>query len=268
MKADFQIVPGVAELFRQYGVDTAQIWLNDPPGFPANDKPEGVEFERHSLAADGKHDVWIVKLGEERYYLKRRWDEPRDSLLRMLFFGRKPVSAPVREVILAESLKKAGFAVMEPVAWGEWRQRGLPLRGFVLSKEILGSPVEVIHAEGDKDSRRQLLYRMGRLTGRLHTAGFFQHVRLKDLIESELGELVIIDREAAKPWKRKFSRAAAMTALARTLRRTMRDGHRLGQGEAGAFFRGYCEEAQESFGGTPREIRSSVLRRIRQEFQR
>ncbi|RYD33036.1 MAG: hypothetical protein EOP87_11760 [Verrucomicrobiaceae bacterium] len=262
MREDFHMVPEVAELFRGHGIDQAGIWLGDPPGGSV----DAMRMVRIALSLDETHDVWKVDLEGKGYYLKRRWEEPAGSLLRMLFFGRKPVSSPIREVMLAARLKEAGFAVMEPVAWGEWRRRGLPAKGFLLSREIPGRPVETIHAEGDAACRRDLLFRLGCLTGRLHVAGFFQHVRLKDLIETEGGELVLIDREAAKPWPRKFSWSLAVVCLARTLRRTMRDGHRFAAGEASAFFRGYTGEVKGRSGLTAKEIRRSAMKRIRREL--
>ncbi|WAC20199.1 hypothetical protein OVA24_02245 [Luteolibacter sp. SL250] len=262
MREVFNMVPEVAELFRAHGIDHGGVWLGDPPGASV----EALEMVRIALSLDETHDVWRVTLGGKGYYLKRRWEESPGSLLRMLCYGKKPVSSPIREIMLATRLKEAGFAVMEPVAWGEWRRRGLPAKGFLLTREIVGTPVEKVHTDGDAACRRDLLFRLGRLTGRLHIAGFFQHVRLKDLIETEGGELVLIDREAAKPWPRKFSWPQAVVCLSRTLRRTMRDGHRFSAGEGSAFFRGYAGEVKGRSGLTPKEIRRSAMKGIRLEL--
>lgn len=263
MRSYFYMTPGVSALLAGHGLDSADRWLAETPGLPS----DAAAFERISLSQDGTHDVWRVVLGNERFYLKRRWNEKPGSLLRMLFFGRRSVSGPLREAKLAGILRDAGFAVMEPVAYGEQRGNFLPVRGFLLTREIHGRAVEILHNEGGDRERADLLFRLGKLTGRLHAAGFFQHVRLKDLIEAETGELFLIDRETTKPWRRKFSLKTSVTNIARALRRTMRDGHRLGIAEAGAFFRGYCPEIRHLAALPPREIRRLVMCAVRSELK-
>lgn len=253
MSTTFHIEPEVKELFRSHGVDHPSAWLDGQPGKP--------------VSADKSHDVRRVTLGGETFYLKRRWSESRGSLIGMIFFGRRPASGPVREAALAIQLRTAGFSAMEPVAWGEKRRWGLPVKGFSVIRAVAGESVENAYAQADEASRRRLLAQAGELTGKLHSAGFFHHVRLKDLILSPAGELVLIDRESGRPWKRRFSLGTALTALARTVRRTLRDGHRFGGGEAGAFFRGYHLRAEGCLALTPKEFRRKAMRRIRAELK-
>ncbi len=127
---------------------------------------------------------------------------------------------------------------MEPVAWGERRRFGFPLDGFLVVRKVQGDEVAALFDGMDESRRRRLMEEVGQLIGRLHAKGFFQPVRLKDLILTEAG-LVLIDRATSKPWPTRFSRQKAAESLARAMRRILRGGHKIGASSASAFLRGY-----------------------------
>ncbi len=172
------------------------------------------------------------------FYLKRVGPESLKIHLRTLLCGRRPHSGALRELTLLQSLRHAGFQTMEPVAWGERRRFGFPLDGFLVVREVKGDEVANLFNRSTGREKRALMEAAGQLIGRLHSKGFFQPVRLKDLILTEAG-LVLIDRATSKPWMSRFFRRRAAESLARAARRTLRDGHAVGAGSAAAFLYGY-----------------------------
>jgi tRNA A-37 threonylcarbamoyl transferase component Bud32 len=171
-------------------------------------------------------------------FLKRSDPQQGLAMWQSLLRGRWPASAARREWQLLGRLRAAGFATMEPLAWGEVRRFTLPEGSFLLVREVPGQEVADLFERSGGDARLELMRQVGELVGRLHAAGFFHPVRLKDLIQGEQG-LVLIDRETSKPWPGWFTRGACLASLSRAARRTLRDGYRLHAGSALAFLRGY-----------------------------
>lgn len=172
------------------------------------------------------------------FYLKQTGREPFMYYLRMLLCGHIPCSGALRELKMLQTLRRAGFMTMEPVAWGERRRFGFPVSGALVVREVRGREAADLFEHADGPDRRILMDAAGRLVGQLHAAGFFQPVRLKDLIRTEEG-LVLIDRETSKPWKSFFLRKKCINSLQRSARRTLRDGHEIGAGSIVAFLKGY-----------------------------
>ena len=172
------------------------------------------------------------------FYLKQIGREPSKHHLRTLFCGHIPYSRALRELRMLKKLRSAGFITMEPVAWGERRCFGVPLDGFLVVREVRGEEVSELYKRSSGLEKRILLETVGRLVGQLHAKGFFQPVRLKDLILTEAG-LVLIDRETSKPWKSFFLRKKCINSLLRSIRRTLRDGYHIGIGGTAAFLKGY-----------------------------
>jgi tRNA A-37 threonylcarbamoyl transferase component Bud32 len=199
------------------------------------------------------------------FYLKRVGPESLKIHLRTLLCGRRPHSGALRELTLLQSLRHAGFQTMEPVAWGERRRFGFPLDGFLVVRKVQGDEVANLFDGMDGSRRRRLMEETGRLIGRLHAKGFFQPVRLKDLILAESG-LVLIDRETSKPWPVRFSRRRAAESLARAVRRTLRDGHAVGAGSAAAFLRGYHSGLAVCPNESWTSMRRDIFRAVRREM--
>ncbi len=212
---------------------------------------------------------------KQRFFLKRLGREPFVKLVQMLLFGRWPRSGPVRELQMLNRLNDAGFPTMRPVAFGERRLFGWPMDGFLLVEEVRGVEVADFHALCPPPVRRNLFRCLGEYMGRLHAAGFFQPVRLKDLFLGDAPDradkefaFVLIDRETSKPWPAKFSRRRALQALARATRRTLRDGHAIGHGDARAFCRGYHRALGPTLGISPKTLLKKLFLTLRREFDR
>jgi len=202
--------------------------------------------------------------GEQTYFLKRCGQEPLTHHLRTLLMGRQPHAAPVRERLLLEIIRQEGFSVMEVVAWGEARSFGLPRSGFLLTREVTGQEVSTLFNDLNSAQKRNLMQAVGALVGRLHAAGLFQPVRLKDLFLTESSDLeqgridfVLIDRETGKPWKSGFSWRKCISSLARGLRRTWRNGYHVGTMSLRAFAFGYLDAVAKSH---PTPTRKQIYR--------
>ncbi len=157
---------------------------------------------------------------------------------------------------------------MQAAAHGERRVWGLPREGFLLVRAVPGQDVADLYRNAGLTTRLDLMERIGRLTGKLHAAGFFDHLRLKDLIAGPGGKLTLIDRESRHPWAKRFTRRHALRAIARSVRRTLRDGFRFGPATIGAFLGGYREGVSSRWRVSRNELRGQVLRRIRHELGR
>ncbi len=223
------------------------------------------------LSRDRQREVRMISLEEEggelRFFLKRRHRESQLGTFSTLLCGKPPLSGPLRERLLVQSLREAGFAAMEPAAWGQRSILGVPVCGFILVAGISGiSAAEAFERSGGKQ-RLELMERIGQLAGALHRKGFLHPVRLKDLILRDGdGELVLIDRESRKPWRSSYSSRKGNRSIARAARRTLRDGHRIGPGSASAFVRGYLRAAGCGEGSARREWVRSLAAQLRLEL--
>lgn len=209
------------------------------------------------------------------FYLKRLAKEPFFKLAQMALFGYLPRSGPLREQLLLKRLNKAGFATMRPVAYGERRCFGWPVGGFLLVEEVRGIEVADFYQICEPAMRYSLMEALGEYLGKLHRTGFFQPVRLKDVFLQErpagAGEgfdFVLIDRETSKPGPARFAKTRSLQALARTARRTLRDGYALGRGEIRSFCRGYHRAVGKPFGLTVTALRKELFSAFRQEMKR
>jgi len=167
----------------------------------------------------------ITTADGQAYYFKRGGREPLRLALRPLALGHRSYSGPMRELTILRKLRVAGFRTLEPLAWGEQRRWGLPVRGFLLTREAGGQEVADLLVQGRAGARDALWREIGVLLARLHLAGFFQPVRIKDLLRDASG-LILIDRETSKPWRAFFARRWCVKALRRSLYRS-----RLADGE-------------------------------------
>lgn len=254
MHTEFWIEPKLADVFLHQGLDGFEPWMNRAMG-------EVISVARG-------REVRRVEVAGETYYVKRRRDERLSRLLALVLFGTRPISGPLREFRMLRAMADHGFRVMEAAAWGEARWLGIPRMGFLVVRSVPGNHLAQVYRDGSAAGRVRLMESLGKLTGRLHAHGFFDHLRLKDLIEDEDGQLTMIDRESRHPWPRRFSVKAAMTALARTARRTLRDGHRMGPATTKAFLKGYREGVADCWWVEGSELRRQVFKAYRSESAR
>lgn len=207
-----------------------------------------------------------IEAGGQIFFLKRSGPESLLRHMRMILFGHCPRCRALREVYMIQRLKSAGFAVMEPVAWGQEWAKGFRFRGFLLVRKVSGKEVSDLFENACGLERDQLMEEVGELIGRLHVKGFFQPVRLKDLICAEEG-LVLIDRETSKPWRSFFWKRQCMVALARAFRRTVRDGYLIGIGSARSFLVGYQRGVAARWVLSMTHLRKSLFSAIRREMK-
>lgn len=260
MSSTFHIEPSFRPLFIASGLDSYDALMNAPVGTLVSAPQDRRRLYRLELVdLHGKC---------RRFYLKRMSGEPVLPMLKSLVSGRLPHCGPVRELQLLQALDRNGFAVMEPVAWGEGHRCGLPVGGFLVVAEVCGRDVATLAVTLPEQDRLALFRNVGELVGRLHVTGFLHPVRFKDLIlEEETQRLVLIDRETGKPWPQRFSASRAIEALARTARRTLRDGHRFGPAAMRHFFDGYTAGVSNRWAVDAGELRRAVLTRLRRDLR-
>lgn len=251
MKTEFQIDPACRDLLEKHQLDDFLPWMSGEIG--------------ELVSKSGASEVRRVIVGDEVFFLKRRTSEPVMKLLGLLLFGRRPMSGPIRELHLVRALERKNFPVMKPVAWGESRAGCVPRQGFLVVRAIPGRSFSDLYDECAPADRPDMMARLGALLGKLHACGFFQHLRLKDLIETPDGQLTIIDRESGQPWARRFSVSNAVTSLARTARRTLRDGHVMGPATTGAFLRGYRAGVSGRWQTSQMDLARLILKRMRRD---
>lgn len=248
----FYIDPLVKSQFLPNGGNLS-FWLESEAGTLVSKDPNGRELRR-------------IEADDQVFFLKRSGTESLLRHLRMILFGHCPRCGALREVYMIQRLQSAGFAVMEPVAWGQEWAHGFRFRGFLLVRRVLGKEVADLLENACGRERNQLMEQVGELIGELHVKGFFQPVRLKDLICAEEG-LVLIDRETSKPWRSFFWKRQCMVSLARSFRRTVRDSYLIGAGSARSFLLGYQRGVAARWVVSMPQLRKSLFSAIRREMK-
>jgi len=228
------------------------FWLDGCPGTIISQEADGRELIR--IEADG-----------QTFFLKRSGRESLWRHLRMLSFCCRPVSGALREVRILRLLRRAGFAAMEPVAWGQEKTGFLQVRGFLLTRRVRGCEVTELFEHHNEPGKSALMERVGRLVGQLHSQGFFHPVRLKDLISAD-GQLVLIDRETSKPWRSLFLKRHCLASIARSYRRTVRDGHPLDGRVMSAYLKGYRSAVSGRWPVDQTTLEKAVLEAVRKEM--
>lgn len=200
-----------------------------------------------------------MKIGEQTFYLKRM---PRQALgisIEMLVSRNKPHGTAYREMLHARALKRAGFDVMEIVGGGETRTFGIPGESFVISRAVPGTELDTVFRSAKPGIKREIAREFGTLLGRLHAAGFFSRVRLKDLMVSG-GEAPadwiynLIDRETRQPEAREFCRERAVSTLLATGLRHQKIGFDLNPWQIRSFLKGYTRALSATWSVTPLEL--------------
>jgi len=255
----------VAADFRSHlataGLDSFQALMAAPVGELLDHDKGGRELRRITLPVNG---------GPRQFFLKRIGRESLGVLLRMLAFGRKPRCGPLREKLMIDALTAADLPVMRALAWGEERRFGLPVRGFLLVEGVDGRDVGELLTTLDLGQRRSLVAAFGGFVARLHGAGFFQPVRLKDVfcvMRPDGYDFTLIDRETSKPWPVHFSRRRSVNALARAYRRTIRDGYPLSRRDVQGFLRAYLAALPALSPPSPKRLRRQIYRVVQREIK-
>lgn len=243
------------------GLDSFQALMASPVGELLDHDKGGRELRRLTIPVHGC---------SQQLFLKRIGREPLGVLLRMLLFGRKPRCGPLREKLMIDALTAANLPVMRALAWGEERRFGLPTRGFLLVEGVAGSDVGDLFTALALSDRRLLVESLGAFVARLHGAGFFQPVRLKDVfceMRPEGCAFTLIDRETSKPWPVRFSRRRSVNALARAYRRTIRDGYPLTRRDVQGFIRGFLNGLPPASFSSSKSLRRRISRAVQREIK-
>lgn len=248
------------------GLDTFSQFMNKPVGELLDSGRNGRELRRLKIGIQGQ---------TRTFYLKRLGIEPFGKLIQMVLFGYLPRSGPLREQLLLKRLNNAGFATMRTVAYGERRRFGWPVGGFLLVEEVQGAEVAEVYQDCSTAIRQRLMVSLGEYLGRLHTSGFLQAVRLKDIFLQEslnpvdgVFGFVLIDRETSKPGPSRFTKKRSLETLARAVRRTLRDGYVVGRGEIRSFCKGYHRVVGQSLGLSYTGLRRELFSVYREEIER
>lgn len=246
---------------REVGLVTYENFRDDDVGTILRQDSYQREVRLLDVNIDGNH---------HQFFLKRVGREPLTHSIRMLIQGRYPESSPMREKRLLLAMRQEGFPVMEVVAWGEERKFGFPVSGFLIAQKVHGDEVAKIYDTLSPDQKTLLFRSIGNLLGRLHVAGFFQQVRLTDLIcryEENAGQfnLTLIDRETGKPWKTLFTKQKCINSLARSLRRTIRYHMPLEPDAVEHLVSGYLDVCGEKLKLSRTEFLALVDKKIAQE---
>ena len=136
------------------------------------------------------------------------------------------------------------FDVAEVVAAGEELRFGIPVKGFIITREVPGQDLAQVYCTAEKDERNNIMSQFGALLGRLHSHGFFGSTCLKDIISSGSPdgalELTLIDRETRNPYRKHTTREKVIARLLFNIRRQAQQGEIFTVSEWESFTEGYC----------------------------
>ncbi len=204
------------------------------------------------------------------FFIKRSLSAAFNRSIAMCFRFAKPHTRSIKEFQLITHLKANGFPVMIPVAWGEQRLFGLPIRGVLVVKEIKGIELEDAFLNGNHHERCTLAKQLGEFLGRLNNAGFFHIIRLKDIIIAASNDeywdaksLVLIDREVTKPWPRKFSPEKCCYCLARCYAKFIRAEFTFTPKQFSIFLNAYIKEIKQKWEPTRQELLQKTSKHLK-----
>jgi len=129
--------------------------------------------------------------------------------------------AALHELQMIRLYQSQSVSVVIPVAWGEQRICGIPVRGFLIQEQVKGREFTDLAKNGSGAERIKLIRAYGKLVANLHSKGLISSVvRVTDLIctsnvdiKWENITLVIIDREKGKLELEEFSLEKCIVAL-------------------------------------------------------
>jgi hypothetical protein len=217
----------------------------------------------HVIEEDEFHDVQLLDLNGQNLYLKRTKIEKFSSAFENYCRGRLAHSKPFNEMLQYRHLSKFDFEVAEVVAAGEELLLGIPLRGFIITREVEGRDLSLVFREADNTDRQRIMGLFGSLMGRIHSHGFFGLTRLKDIFivnfEHDFPILTLIDREARNPYPTPPTRKRVMAKLLFNIRRQATLGELFTDHEWQSFTESYCQSLPASLDIGSRQLLAEVL---------
>lgn len=199
----------------------------------------GTVIEENSLRV-----VRRLELDGQNLYLKRTKSEKISSAFESYCRGKMAHSRPYKEMLHFRFLSQLDFTVAEVVAAGEELSLGIPLQGFIVTREVSGQDLAIAYLDADEESRLCILSEYGSLLGRLHDNGFFGSTRLKDIIIEGKPcispTLTLIDRETRNPYPKRASRERIISGLLFNIRRQAQQGEIFSTAQWQSFCESYC----------------------------
>ena len=223
----------------------------------------GKVVEENSL-----RDVRCLNLDGINFYLKRTRVEKFTSALESYCRGRLAHSRPFKEMIQFRWLEKLDFDVAEVVAVGEELRFAVPMKGFIITREVPGQDLAQVYRAAEIASRNNIMSHFGSLLGRLHNHGFFGSTRLKDIISSgdpgNSMKLTLIDRETRNPYPRHATREKVIARLLFNIRRQAQQGEVFTTSEWVAFTKSYCQSLADHLSISADDLLNKILARLGQ----
>lgn len=198
----------------------------------------GTVIEENSLRV-----IRRLELDGQNLYLKRTKSEKTSSAFQSYCRGKMAHSRPYKEMLQLMFLSRLDFPVAEVVAVGEELSLGIPLKGFIITREVSGQDLALVYLAADENTRLCIMSEFGSLLGRLHDSGFFGSTRLKDIIVDGKPcvspTLTLIDRETRNPYPKKASRETIISRLLFNVRRQAQQGEIFSAAEWQSFCESY-----------------------------
>ncbi len=221
----------------------------------------GTVVEENNL-----RDVLRLNLDGIKFYLKRTRAENFSSAVESYCRGRLAHSRPFKEMMQFRWLQKLDFNVAEVVAVGEELHFAVPVKGFIITREVPGQDLAQVYRAAKITDRSNIMSHFGSLLGRLHSHGFFGSTRLKDIISSgDPGgslKLTLIDRETRNPYPKHATREKVIARLLFNIRRQAQQGEVFTISEWESFTDSYCRSLTDKLGIDARDLIRAILARL------
>lgn len=122
----------------------------------------------------GYRDVTRLQIDEDNvFYLKRYLRLRRTEYLSAILRPFSYPSSARREWEQYHILNNLGISTAIPVAWGEKKSWGIPSLSFIITRQIVGTPLdEYLRNCRDFHVRRAVLYSMANAIKHMHRAGY------------------------------------------------------------------------------------------------
>ncbi len=224
------------------------------------------------IEENSQRDVRCLDLNGQNFYLKRTKSEKLSSAFESYFRGRLAHSKPYKEMLQFRLLAQLDLDIAEVVAAGEELSYGIPVKGFILTREVPGQDLSLVYrAAGNKD-RRHIMKHFGSLIGRLHGNGFFGSTRLKDIISAgcpgDSPTLTLIDRETRNPYPKNIDKNKVISRLLLNIRRQTQQGEVFTDKEWDSFVKAYCSSLPARLSIDAKDLLFEILTRLNQSGKR
>ena len=213
-----------------------------------------------------QRDVRCLNLDGIKLYLKRTRVEKFSSAVESYCRGRLAHSRPFKEMMQFRQLDKLDFEVAEVVATGEELRFAVPVKGFIITREVPGQDLAQVYRAAETAERNNIMSHFGSLLGRLHSHGFFGSTRLKDIISSgDPGgslKLTLIDRETRNPYPKHTTREKIIARLLFNIRRQAQQGEVFATDEWASFTESYCRSLADNLGINSNDLLNQILAKL------